>query len=101
MLWNFMMHALMGWLGADFFIPTPERIGIAILVVCVTQGADQYRLRKELWAEVATLPEDEQGAATSELEKNMNRILATAFVKNTLIFLAILLFTAHAVRLNG
>ena len=34
MLWNFVMHALMGWLGAYYFLLTTERIGVAILVVC-------------------------------------------------------------------
>lgn len=96
-----MMHALMGWLGAAYFLPTPERIGVAILVVCVTQAADQYRLRKEMWAEVEALEESERAPARKDLEDNINRILATTFVKNTLIFLAVLLFTAHAVRLNG
>ncbi len=96
-----MMHTLMGWLGAYYFLLTPERIGVAVLVVCVTQAADQYRLRKEMWAEIERLPEDERISATAELEGNINRLLAMAFVKNTAIFLAVLLFTAHAVRLNG
>jgi len=96
-----MMHTLMGWLGAYYFVPTADRIGIAVLVVCVTQAADQYRLRKEMWAEIERLPEGERSNATRKLEQNINRLLATAFVKNVAIFLAVLLFTAHAVRLNG
>ncbi|TVO72494.1 hypothetical protein [Sedimenticola selenatireducens] len=101
MLWNLMMHTLMGWLGAYFFILTPERIGIAILAVCMTQAVDQVRLRKMKWAEIESLPEKERKSATAELEKTINRDLALTFAQNVVIYSSVVLFAAHAVRLNG
>ncbi len=101
MLWNFMMHALMGWLGAYFFLPTAERVGIAILVVCVTQAVDQIRIRKEKFAEIESLPKAERGQAGRELEQKFNRVLSKLFVQNVVIYTAVLLLTAHAARLNG
>lgn len=96
-----MMHTLMGWLGAYFFLLTPERIGIAILAVCMTQAVDQVRLRKEKWATVEALPEKERAEAGKELEKHIKRDLALTFVQNTVIYSVVVLFVAHAVRLNG
>jgi hypothetical protein len=101
MLWNLMMHTLMGWLGAYFFILTPERIGIAILAVCMTQAVDQVRLRKMKWAEIESLPEKEQKGATDELEKTINRDLALTFAQSVVVYSLVVLFAAHAVRLNG
>ncbi|MBC8520321.1 MAG: hypothetical protein H8D24_07975 [Gammaproteobacteria bacterium] len=101
MLWNFMMHALMGWLGAYFFLPTAERIGIAILVVCVTQAADQVRIRKEKFAEIEALPEKDREQAGRELEQNITRLMSKIFVQNVALYTAVLLLTAHAARLNG
>ena len=101
MLWNLMMHTLMGWLGAHFFILTPERIGIAILAVCMTQAVDQARLRKMKWAEIEALPEKERKRASTELEKTINRDLALTFVQSVAIYSAVVIFAAHAVRLNG
>ncbi|MCW8882472.1 MAG: hypothetical protein OQL17_03855 [Sedimenticola sp.] len=101
MLWNLMMHTLMGWLGAHFFILTPERIGIAILAVCMTQAVDQVRLRKIKWAEIEALPEKERKSASAELEKTINRDLALTFVQSVAIYSAVVIFAAHVARVNG
>ncbi len=101
MLWNFMMHAMMGWLGAYYFIPTLERIGTAILVVCLTQAVDQARIRREKWAEIEALPEDQRDEASSLLEEKIGRLMAQTFIQNVVLFTVVLLLTAHAVRLNG
>ncbi len=101
MLWNFMMHALMGWLGAHYFLPTQERIGVAILVVCLTQAVDQVRIRKEKWAAVDALPDKERPQAAKDLEQNINRIMMITFIQNVMIFTVVLLLIAHAARLNG
>ena len=76
MLWNFMMHALMGWLGPNYFLLTPEGIGMAILVVCVTQAVDQIRIRKEKWKEINALPTKEHKAAKQKMETDFNKIMA-------------------------
>ncbi|MBT7308461.1 MAG: hypothetical protein HN842_09605 [Gammaproteobacteria bacterium] len=101
MLWNFMMHALMGWLGAYYFLPTEDGIGMAILVVCLTQAVDQVRVRKEKWAEVEALAEEEQAQASKVLEQNLSRIMALTFIQNVVIYTLVVLLTAHAARLNG
>ncbi|WP_428623179.1 hypothetical protein [Sedimenticola sp.] len=101
MLWNIMMHTLMGWLGAHFFLLTLERIGIAILAVCMTQAVDQVRLRKEKWAALEALPEKERAEASKALEKHIHRDLALTFVQNTAIYSALVLLVAHTVRLNS
>ena len=96
-----MMHALMGWLGAYYFLLAPDRIGTAILVVCMTQAVDQIRVRKEKWAEVEALPENERAEASKALEQNIRQIMIMTFIQNVAIFTGVLLLTAHAARLNG
>ncbi len=101
MLWNFMMHALMGWLGAYYFVLTPERIGVAILVVCITQAVDQIRIRKEKWAEVEALPKQEQTSAKQALEKKINGMMTLIMIQNIMLFSIVLLLTAQIVRVQG
>lgn len=101
MLWNLMMHGLMGWLGAWYFLPTAERVWVAILVVCLTQAVDQVRIRKEKFAQVESLPKQERAEAARQLEQNLKRMLAITFVQNVVIYTVVILLTAHAARVNG
>ena len=101
MLWNFMMHVLMGWLGPNYFVFTPEGIGMAVLVVCVTQAVDQIRIRKEKWQEIDALPEKERKAAAQELEAGLNKTMALIYVQNVLIFTVVLLGAAQVARIHG
>jgi len=96
-----MMHALMGWLGPNYFVFTPEGIGMAVLVVCVTQAVDQIRIRKEKWQEVDALPEKERKAAAQELEAGLNKMMALVYVQNVLIFTVVLLGAAQVARTHG
>jgi len=101
MLWNLMMHALMGWLGAYFFTLSLEGIGMAVLVVCVTQAVDQIRLRKEAWSEIDSMPEAEQKDARRQLEANINKKMALVFVQNVFLYSAIVIFVAEMARTQG
>jgi hypothetical protein len=101
MLWNFMMHALMGWLGPNYFVLTPEGIGMAVLVVCVTQAVDQVRIRKEKRKEIDALPPKERKAATQELEAGFNKMMALIYVQNVLLFTVVLLMAAQVARTHG
>ncbi len=96
-----MMHALMGWLGPDFFLLTPEGIGMAVLVVCVTQAVDQIRIRKEKWKEVDTLPPRERKAAAQKLQDGFNKMLALIYIQNVLLFTVVLLVAAQVARTHG
>ncbi len=96
-----MMHALMGWLGAYYFTLSPEGIGMAVLVVCVTQAVDQIRLRKEAWSEIAAMPVAERKGATQELEVSINKKMALVFVKNVFLYMAIVLLVAEMARTHG
>ena len=96
-----MMHALMGWLGLHYFVLTPEGIGMAILVVCVTQAADLIRIKKENWDAVDKLPKNEREAATQELNANIKSILAMTYIQNVLIYTVVVLATAHVARTHG
>jgi len=101
MLWNVLMHALMGWLGPTFFTYTPEGIGMAILVVCLTQGVDQIRVKKEKYLEIDKLPEAERVSASKELDGKIKSILIKTFIQNVLLFTALVLITADLARTNG
>lgn len=96
-----MMHALMGWLGAYYFSFSSEGVGMAVLVVCVTQSVDQIRLRKEAWNEITKMPVAEQKGATPELEASINKKMALAFVQNVTLNTTILLLVAKAARTHG
>jgi len=95
------MHSLMGWLGPFFFTYTPEGIGMAVLVVCITQGVDQIRIKKDKYLEIDKLPESERAAATKELDDNIKSILIKAFIQNVLLFTAVVLITADIARTHG
>ena len=101
MLWNLMMHALMGWLGAYYFTLSSEGIGMAVLVVCVTQAVDQIRVRKEAWSEVEAMPVAERKDATQQLEANINKKMALVFVQNVFLYTAIVLLVAEMARTHG
>jgi len=101
MLWNFAMHALMGFFGAYFFMYTPEGIGMALLVVCITQGVDQIRIKKDKYREVEALPKLEQLTATKELDANIKSILIKIFIQNVLMFTALVLISADVARTYG
>jgi len=96
-----MMHALMGWLGAYYFTMTSGGIGMAILVVCVTQAVDQIRVRKEAWSEVEAMPVVEREKAAQQLEKSINKKLALVFVQNLILYTVIVLLVAEAARTYG
>ncbi len=101
MLWNFAMHALMGFFGPNFFVYTPEGIGMALLVVCITQGVDQTRIKKEKYRKIEELPESERPAATKELDANIKSILIKTFIQNVLMFTALILISADVARTHG
>ena len=101
MLWNLMMHALMGWLGAYYFDLSPEGIGMAVLVVCVTQAVDQIRVRKELWSEIEVMPIAERKEATRQLKASINKKMALVFVKNVILYTVIVLVVAEMARIQG
>jgi len=96
-----MMHALMGWLGPDYFLLTPEGIGMAVLVVCVTQAVDQIRIRKEKWKEVDALPPKERKAAAQKLQDGFNKMMALIYIQNVLLFTVVLLMAAQVARTHG
>jgi len=95
------MHSLMGWLGPLFFTYSPEGIGVAILVVCITQGVDQIRIKKDKYLEIDKLPEPERVAATKELDENIKSILIKTYIQNVLLFTAVVLVTADIARTHG
>ena len=96
-----MMHALMGWLGAYYFTMTPGGIGMAILVVCVTQAVDQIRLRKDAWSEIEAMPVVERKKAAQQLETYINKKMALLFVQNLVLYTAIVLLVAAMTRTQG
>jgi hypothetical protein len=96
-----MMHTLMGWLGAYYFTLSPEGIGMAVLVVCVTQAVDQIRVRKEAWGEVEAMPEADRKDATQQLEASINKKMALTFAKNVFLYTAIVLLVAEMARTHG
>jgi len=92
------MHALMGWLGPAYFTYTPDGIGMAVVVVCLTQGVDQVRIKKDHYLEIAKLPKSEQAAATKALDAQIKSILVKAFIQNVVLFTAVVLITADIAR---
>ena len=101
MLWNLMMHALMGWLGAYFFTLSIEGIGMAVLVVCVTQAVDQIRLRKEAWNEIESMPEAERKEAKRQLEASINKKMAMLYAQNVAIYSVVVVVAAEMTRTQG
>ena len=95
MLWNLMMHVLMGWLGAYFFTLSPEGVGMAVLVVCVTQAVDQIRLRKEVRKKLLSSPTSKQK------EAGINKEMALLFVKNVALYSVVVVITAEMARSQG
>ena len=92
MLWNLLMHVLMGGLGAYFFTLSPEGIGMAVLVVCVTQAVDQIRLRKELRSKIESAP------GSKQKEAGINRDLALLFVQNVALYSVVVVISAETAR---
>ncbi|MES9857256.1 MAG: hypothetical protein ABW166_11700 [Sedimenticola sp.] len=96
-----MMHGLMGWLGLSYFLFTYEGMGMAVLVVCITQAVDQVRIRKEKWQEIEALPAKERNTAKQALTETINKMMAMTYIQNVILFSGVVLFTAHAARTYG
>jgi len=92
------MHVFMGWLGPMYFTYTPGGIGMAILVVCITQGVDQIRIKKESYAAINELPASEQATATKELDATIKSILIKTYIQNVVLCTAIVLIVADFAR---
>ncbi len=96
-----MMHALMGWLGPNYFVFTPEGIGMAVLVVCATQAVDQIRIRKDKRKAIDALPLKEREAATQKLEAGFGKMMALLYIQNVILFTVVLLVAAQVARTHG
>jgi len=93
------MHALMGWLGPMYFTYTPNGIGMAILVVCITQGVDLIRIKKESYLAIKEMPESKRGAATKELDARIKSILVKTYIQNVVLYTALVLIVADLARM--
>ncbi len=97
MLWNILMHALIGLLGPAFFTLTPVGIGLALLVVCCTQAVDLLRIKRELQQQAEELPAVQREARQASL----NTTLARTFAQNLAIYSALVLVAAEISRTTG
>jgi hypothetical protein len=92
---------IVGRLGPNYFMFTPEGIGMAVLVVCVTQAVDQIRIRREKWKAIDAIPQKERKAAAQKLEAGFNKMMAVIYIQNVLLFSVVLLVAAQAARTHG
>lgn len=128
MIFSFVIHALMGFLGTVHFNFSAKGIGLVILISCATQGSDLIRLymvkkarlqgihhKKETYAN----PEkklkkskkdwEKEAAAGKPKEKSLDEQIADMaveykkeapklFARNVCLFSAVTLFTAEFSR---
>jgi hypothetical protein len=98
MLWNIMMHGLIGMMGPNFFTLTPQGLGLTVIVVCCTQVADLFRYKREGRLRIEQLPEAQQAAAREAFEAGLKSALLNHFIKNVAIFSVLVFVMADLSR---
>jgi len=98
MLWNILMHALIGIMGPLFFTLTPQGLGLTVAVVCCTQVADLFRYKREGLMRIDQLPEAQRSAAKEAFEAGLKSALVSHFIKNVAIFSVLVFVMADISR---
>ncbi len=98
MLWNIVMHVLIGIMGPLFFTLTPQGLGLTVVVVCCTQAADLFRYKREGQMRIDQLPETQRAAAREAFDAGLKGALVNHFIKNVAIYSVIVFVMADLSR---
>ncbi|MFQ5586282.1 MAG: hypothetical protein ACE5GF_05600 [Thermodesulfobacteriota bacterium] len=100
MIWNFIMHILIGVLGTTFFQFTPKGIAFAVILTIATQGVDLIRVYRDKRAKIEKEPMRDKLRAVKleEFRKEFQAELPKLYLRNVGIFTAVVIFAAELAR---
>ncbi|MCP3676525.1 MAG: hypothetical protein GY721_02730 [Deltaproteobacteria bacterium] len=100
MIWNFIMHTLIGVLGTTFFHFTPKGIAFAVILTVATQGVDLIRLYRDKLKILENKPmRDKLRTANIEaFKREFKEELPKLYLRNVGIFTLVVIFAAELGR---
>ncbi|MFQ5328569.1 MAG: hypothetical protein ACE5D4_01095 [Thermodesulfobacteriota bacterium] len=100
MIWNVIMHILIGVLGTTFFSFTPKGIAFAVILTVATQGVDLIRLYRDKLKRLENKPtRDKLRTANIEaFKREFKEKLPKLYLRNVGIFTLIVIFASEIGR---
>ena len=98
MIWNVIMHALIGLLGTTFFHFTPKGVAFAVLLCFATQGVELFRVYRDKTHAIKKGAAQGQAVRLEEFKKEFKEALPRLYLKNVGIFTVIVIFAAELGR---
>lgn len=101
MVWNILVHIVIGILGTELFDWSAQGILYSLLVVCVTQPAEIARQYSTDKNKAAQKPAHQRKAEVAEFNKNFKKELISTLIQNIIMYMAIVLMSAEITRSSG
>ena len=101
MLWNIVIHALIGMLGTQFFTLTASGVGFCLAIVSLTQVSEMLRYYLEEKKKIMEGPPSDQAARLETFRRELPQKLPSLFLQNLLLYSAIVLLAAEMGRSSG
>ena len=98
MIWNLIMHALIGLLGTTFFHFTPKGVAFALIVTLATQAVELFRIYREKKNTIERGGAKGRAAQLEEFNRDFKEALPQLYLKNVGIFTIVVIFAAELGR---
>jgi hypothetical protein len=100
MIWNYIMHILIGVLGTTFFQFTPKGIAFAVILTVATQGVDLIRVYRDKYAKIEkeAMRDKLRTAKLETFKREFKEELPKLYLKNVGIFTLVVIFAAEIGR---
>jgi len=101
MVWNFIIHIVIGLLGSEIFTWTVKGVLMSLLIVCVTQPSEMARIYMEGKRKIEKGPAGKQKAELEAFNKQFKKELPATLIQNIIMYTAIVLLAAEIIRSSG
>ena len=100
MIWNYIMHILIGVLGTTFFSFTPKGIAFAVILTVATQGVDLIRLYRDKLAKIEknAMRDKLRAAKVETFKREFKAELPKLYLRNVGIFTLVVIFASEIGR---
>lgn len=99
MVWNVVVHIIIGLLGSDIFILTKGGIVMALVLVAGTQAFEVVRVYDNARKKIESLSESERNSKLEEFKKDLPVFIGKKYIMNVVYYTFLLLIAAQLVRL--
>lgn len=101
MIWNCIVHIVIGLLGTEFFDWTAEGLLVSLVVVCITQPSESLRQYTKEKNKISQSPPNKRKSQLEAFDKKFKKELAPILIQNIIMYMAIVLLSAEIARASG